>query len=95
MSDPRSAEPDLCSIRTADGQEEPTETVCGFSADGLRPADYDPPAPPASGIDCAILRVPKTCATWAKGPAEHGRAFGMRRAGLGLARGGMIFGLWA
>ena len=30
-----------------------------------------------------------------KGPAERGRAFGMRRAGLGPTGGGMIFGLWA
>jgi hypothetical protein len=30
-----------------------------------------------------------------KGPAERGRAFGMRRGGLGPAGGGMIFGLWA
>lgn len=30
-----------------------------------------------------------------KGPAEPGRAFGMRRAGLGPTGGGMIFGLWA
>ena len=29
------------------------------------------------------------------GPAEHGRAFGMRRAGHGPTGGGMIFGLWA
>jgi hypothetical protein len=30
-----------------------------------------------------------------KAPAERGRTFGMRRAGLGPAGGGMIFGLWA
>jgi hypothetical protein len=30
-----------------------------------------------------------------KGAAECGRAFGMCRAGLGPAGGGMIFGLWA
>jgi hypothetical protein len=54
MSDPRSARPDLCSIRTADGQEEHAESVCGFSGDGRRPAGDDPPAPPASGIDRAI-----------------------------------------
>jgi len=30
-----------------------------------------------------------------KGPAERGRAFGMRRGGLGPAGGGMIFGLRA
>jgi hypothetical protein len=54
MSDPRSAWPDLCSIRTTDGQEELAEAVCGFSADGRRPAGDDPPAPPASGIDRAI-----------------------------------------
>jgi Protein of unknown function (DUF2637) len=54
MSDPRSARPDLCSIRTGDRLEEHTEAVCGFSADGRRPTGDDLLAPPASGIDCAI-----------------------------------------
>src|SRR5262249_9144058 len=45
-----------------------------------------------------FLWVPKTCASWADGPTERGRfgqALGVGRAGLGLAGGGMIFGLWA
>jgi hypothetical protein len=54
MSDPRSAGPDLCSIRTADGQEELAEAVCRSSADGHPLAGDDPPTPPASGIDRAI-----------------------------------------
>ena len=55
MSDPGSARPDLCSIRTAAGQEELAESVCGgFSADGCPLGDDDPPAPRASGIDRAI-----------------------------------------
>jgi Protein of unknown function (DUF2637) len=55
MSDPGSAWPDLCSIRTADEQEELAEAVCsGFSADGYPLANDDPPSPLASGIDRAI-----------------------------------------
>ena len=54
MSDPRSAEPDLCSIRTADWQEEPAEAVRNgpSAADPL--SDDDLPAARTSGIDRAI-----------------------------------------
>jgi hypothetical protein len=55
MADPRSAWPDLSSIRTADEQEELAEAVRGgFGADGHPPTGDDPPAPLASGIDRAI-----------------------------------------
>jgi Protein of unknown function (DUF2637) len=55
MSYPGSARPDLCSIRTADGQEELAEALCGgFGADGRPSAGDDPPAPLTSGIDRAI-----------------------------------------
>jgi hypothetical protein len=55
MSDPGFTRPDLCSIRIADGQEEPAGAVrCKFSADGNPLADDDLPAPMASGIDRAI-----------------------------------------
>ena len=55
MSGPGFAPPDLCSIRTAAGQEELAEAVRGgFSADGYPLGDDDPPAPLASGIDRAI-----------------------------------------
>ena len=55
MSDPDSAQPDLCSIRTADGQEELAEAVCGgFSADGYPLGDDDPSVPLTSGIDRVI-----------------------------------------
>ncbi len=55
MSYPRSARPDLCSIRTADEQEEFAEAVHGgFSADSYPLGGDDPPAPLTSGIDRAI-----------------------------------------
>jgi len=55
MSDPDSAQPDLCSIRTADGQEELAEALRGgLSADGYPLGDDDHPAPAASGTDRAI-----------------------------------------
>jgi hypothetical protein len=55
MPDPGFARPDLCSIRTAGGQEELAAAVRGgFSADGHLLAGDDPPAPLASGIDRAI-----------------------------------------
>ena len=55
MSGPRFAPPDLCSIRTADEQDELAEAVRGgFSADGYPLGDDDPPAPLTSGIDRAI-----------------------------------------
>ena len=55
MSDPGFARPDLCSIRSADGQEGLAGAVReGFSADGYPPAGDDPPAPLTSGVDRAI-----------------------------------------
>jgi len=55
MSDPGFARPDLCSIRTADEQEELAQAVRGgVSADGHPPGDDDPPASLAGGIDRAI-----------------------------------------
>jgi len=55
MSDPGFARPDLCSIRTAGGQEEFAAAVRGeFSADGCSPGVDDPPAHRATGIDRAI-----------------------------------------
>ena len=55
MPDPGFARYDLCSIRTAGGQEELAGAVReGFSADGYPLADDDPPAPLASGIDRGI-----------------------------------------
>ena len=55
MPDPGFARPDLCSIRTAGGQEELAEAVRGgFSADGCPPGVDDPPAHRATGIDRAI-----------------------------------------
>ena len=55
MPGPGFARPDLCSIRTADEQEELAEAVCsGFSAGGYPLGGDDPPAPLASGIDRAI-----------------------------------------
>ena len=55
MSDPGFARHDLCSIRTANEQDEFAKAVRGgFSADGYPLADDDPPAPLTSGIDRAI-----------------------------------------
>jgi hypothetical protein len=55
MSDPGFARPDLCSIRTANEQDEFAKAVRGgFSADGYPLADGDHPAPLTSGIDRAI-----------------------------------------
>jgi hypothetical protein len=55
MPHPGSARPDVCSIRTADEQEEPAEAArTGFSANGYTLAGEDPPAPLTSGIDNAI-----------------------------------------
>jgi hypothetical protein len=55
MSDTGFARPDLCSIRTANEQDEFANAVGGgFGADGYPLANDDPPAPPAAGIDCAI-----------------------------------------
>jgi Protein of unknown function (DUF2637) len=55
MADPRSARPDLSSIRIADEQEGLAEAVRGgISADGRLLGDDDPSAPRASGIDRAI-----------------------------------------
>ncbi len=55
MPYPGFVRPDLCSIRSADEQDEPAEAVrTGFSADGYPLADDDPPSPLTSSIDCAI-----------------------------------------
>ena len=55
MSDPGFARPDLCSIRTANEQDEFAGAVRGgFSADGCPPGVDDPPAHRATGIDRAI-----------------------------------------
>ena len=55
MSDPGFARPDLCSIRTADEQDELAEAVrSGFSAAGSPLGDDYPPVPLTSGIDRAI-----------------------------------------
>ena len=55
MSRPGYACPDLCSIRTADEQDELAEAVrSGFSAAGCPPGDDYPPEPPTSGIDRVI-----------------------------------------
>ena len=55
MPDPGFARPDLCSIRTAGGQEEfAAAGRGGFSADGRPPGVDDPPAHRATGIDRAI-----------------------------------------
>jgi hypothetical protein len=55
VSDPGFARPDLCSIRTAGGQEELAAAVRGgFSAGGCLPGVDDPPAHRATGIDRAI-----------------------------------------
>jgi len=55
MPDPAVTRPDLCSIRAAAEQTEHSGAVCGvLSADGCPPADDDPPALLATGIDRAI-----------------------------------------
>jgi hypothetical protein len=55
MPDPGFAQPDLCSIRTADGQDELAGAVReGFSAASDPLGDDYPPVPLASGIDRAI-----------------------------------------
>ena len=55
MPGPGFARPDLCSIRTADEQEELAEAVRGeFSADGYPRGDDELSAPLTSGIDRAI-----------------------------------------
>jgi hypothetical protein len=55
MSDLGFVRHDLCSIRTANEQDEFAKAVRGgFSADGYPLADDDPPAPLTSGVDRAI-----------------------------------------
>jgi Protein of unknown function (DUF2637) len=55
MSDPGFARHDLCSIRTANEQDELAKAGRGgFSADCCPRADDDPPAPGTSGIDRSI-----------------------------------------
>jgi hypothetical protein len=55
VSGPGFAQTDLCSMGTADEQEELAQAVRGrLSADGYPPSDDDPPAPPPNGIDRAV-----------------------------------------
>ena len=55
MRYPAFAPPDLCSIRSADEQEDLAAAVRGgFGADGCPLGDDDPPAPLTGGIDRAI-----------------------------------------
>ena len=55
MSDPDSARPEICSIRTADEQDELAAAVrSGSSAADYLLGDDDPPVPLRSGIDRAI-----------------------------------------
>ena len=55
MPDPGFIRPDLCSIRAAAGQAEPTGAARGgLTADCYPPAGDHPPAPRATGIDRAI-----------------------------------------
>jgi len=55
MPHPGFAQPDLCSIRTADEQDELAEAVrSGVGAAGYPLGDDDPPVPQTSGIDRAI-----------------------------------------
>ncbi len=68
VSDPGFARPDLCSIRTAGGQDELAGVVRGgFSADGCPPGGDDPPAPQATGIDRATLTA-NMAQGWSHGP---------------------------
>ena len=55
MPHPGFAQSDLCSIRTADEQDQLAEAVRGgFGAVGYPLGDDDPPVPLTSGIDRAI-----------------------------------------
>jgi hypothetical protein len=55
MPNPGFTRPDLCSIHTANEQDEFAEAVSGgFSADGCPPGVDDPPAHRTTGIDRAI-----------------------------------------
>jgi hypothetical protein len=84
MADPRSARPDLSSIRTADEQEELVEAVLGgFGADGHAPAGDDPPAPLAGGIDRAIRLSAAAAVLGVAGIAayvSYGHAYAVVRA---------------
>jgi hypothetical protein len=72
MPYPRSARPDLCSIRTAGGQDELAGAVHGgFSADGYPPGDDDPPVPMTSGIDRAIRLSTAAAVLAVAGIAAH------------------------
>ncbi len=65
MSDPGFVRPDLCSIRTADEQDELAEVVrSGFSAVGDPLGDDDPPVSLTSGID-RIIRLSTAAAVLA------------------------------
>ena len=55
MPGPGFAQPDLCSMRTADEQDQLAKVVRGgFSAADYPPGDDDPPVPLMSSIDRAI-----------------------------------------
>jgi len=72
MPGPRSARPDLCSIRAATGQAGPAGAGRGgFSASGYPPGDDDPPAPPASGTDRAIRQSTAAAVLAAAGIAAY------------------------
>ena len=84
MSDPGSARPDSCPIRTAAAQEELAEAARGgFSADSYPPGDDDRPAPPSSGIDRAIRLSTAAAVLAAAGIAgyvSYGHAYAVVRA---------------
>src|SRR5260370_6439261 len=72
MPDPGFARPDLCSIRTAGGQEELAEAVRGgFSADGCPPGVCDPPPHPATRIDRALRPSTPAAVLALAGPAAR------------------------
>ena len=84
MSGPGYAWSDLSSIRTADGQEELAEAVCGgFSADGYPLGDDDPSVPLTSGID-RVIRLSAAVAVLAVAGvaayASYGHAYAVVRA---------------
>jgi hypothetical protein len=84
MADPRSARPDLSSIRIADEQEELAEAGRGeISADGHLLGDDDPSAPRASGIDRAICLSAAAAVLAVAGIAayvSYGHAYAVVRA---------------
>jgi hypothetical protein len=84
VSDPGFARPDLCSIRTVNEEDELAGAVRGgFSADCYPPADDDPPALPASGIDRAIRLSTAAAVLAVAGIAayvSYGHAYAVGRA---------------